>query len=155
MLAPVLTDVQDWLEEAVAGFFAVATEKDIVLSLEVGASVRQVEVDRERLSQVLGNILDNALRYTPDGGQIIVAASLESDDIMITVTDTGPGVSSKQLLHLFERFWRGDPSRSRRTGGSGLGLAVAQQIVEAHGGRIWAENVSTGGLRVRFSLPRK
>jgi signal transduction histidine kinase len=105
------------------------------------------------MSQVLGNALDNALRHTPKGGQVAIRAGRQASDVVITVTDTGPGVMPEHLPHLFERFWRGDPSRSRRTGGSGLGLAIAQRIVEAHGGRIWAENVPDSGLQISFSLP--
>jgi signal transduction histidine kinase len=105
------------------------------------------------MSQVLGNVLDNALRHTSAGGRIAIHAAQRDSDIMVTVTDTGPGVPQEHLAHLFERFWRGEPSRARRTGGSGLGLAIAQRIVEAHDGHIWAENAPTGGLRVGFSLP--
>jgi signal transduction histidine kinase len=152
-LSPVPIDVGEWVEGVVTGFRAVAAERSITLTLEIAAGLPEVKADPGRMSQVLGNALDNALRHTPEGGQIAIRAVRQNGDIVITVTDTGPGVPPEQLPHLFERFWRGDPSRSRRTGGSGLGLAIAQRIVEAHGGRMWAKNVPSGGLQVGFSLP--
>jgi signal transduction histidine kinase len=100
-------------------------------------------------------VLDNALRHTPKSGQAAIRAVRLGSDVAITITDTGPGVPPEHLPHLFERFWRGDPSRSRRTGGTGLGLAIAQRIVEAHGGRMWAKNAPTGGLQIGFSLPQE
>jgi signal transduction histidine kinase len=93
------------------------------------------------------------LRYTPPDGTIEVAVRAVEDQIEVTVSDTGPGVSVEDLPHLFERFYRGDPARNR-TGGSGLGLAIARQWVEAHGGRIWVENRSSGGARFTFRIPR-
>ncbi|MFN2269431.1 MAG: sensor histidine kinase [Anaerolineae bacterium] len=146
-------DVGEWVSGVVTGFRAVAAERGVALNLEVGDSLPEVRIDPGRMAQVVGNVLDNALRHTPEGGRITVGATRQGGDILVTVTDTGPGVPQEHLVHLFERFWRGEPSRSRRTGGSGLGLAIAQRIVEAHGGRIWAENAPMGGLRVGFSLP--
>ena len=134
-------------------FRAVAAERGVALSLEIADSLPEVKIDPGRMSQVLGNVLDNALRHTPEGGQVAIRAARRGSEIEVTVADTGPGVPPEHLPHLFERFWRGDASRSRRTGGSGLGLAIARRIVEAHGGRIWAEDAPTGGLRVGFSLP--
>ena len=78
---------------------------------------------------------------------------MQKQGVVVSVIDNGPGVMPKDLPHLFERFWRGDPSRSRETGGSGLGLAIARQIIEAHNGRIWAEITPGGGLTIRFWLP--
>jgi signal transduction histidine kinase len=152
-LSPITVDVGEWVEGVVSGFRAVAAERGVALSLAVADGLPQAKIDPGRMSQVLGNVLDNALRHTPQGGQIAVRAAQQGSEIEITITDTGPGVPPEHLPHLFERFWRGEPSRSRRTGGSGLGLAIAQRIVEAHGGRMWAENAPTGGLRVGFSLP--
>jgi len=152
-LSSVPVDVGEWVGGVVAGFRAVAAGRDVTLNLEVGDGLPEVKVDPGRMAQVVGNLLDNALRHTPEGGQIAVRAARRGGDVVITVADTGPGVPPEHLPHLFERFWRGEPSRSRRTGGSGLGLAIARRIVEAHDGRIWAENIPTGGLRVGFFLP--
>jgi two-component system sensor histidine kinase BaeS len=112
-----------------------------------------VRMDAARMAQVLGNLLDNALRHTPEGGRVDVRVARGEGGVVVSVSDTGPGVPPDQLPRLFERFWRGDPSRSRRTGGSGLGLAIARRIVEAHGGRIWAEALTEGGLQITFYLP--
>ncbi|MFL7793540.1 MAG: ATP-binding protein [Anaerolineae bacterium] len=152
-LSLVAIDVGEWIRGVVTGFRATAAERGIALNLEVGDGLPEVRVDPGRMAQVVGNVLDNALRHMPEGGQITVQVARQGDDVEVSVADTGPGVPQEHLSHLFERFWRGEPSRSRRTGGSGLGLAIAQRIVEAHDGRIWAENVPAGGLRVGFSIP--
>jgi two-component system sensor histidine kinase BaeS len=152
-LNPVPTELGDWVSGVVAGFRALAADREITLGLEIGDDLPLVGIDAGRMAQVLGNLLDNALRHTPEGGQVAVKAARGDGGVVVSVTDTGPGVPPDHLPHLFDRFWRGDPSRSRRTGGSGLGLAIARRIVEAHGGRIWAELVAEGGLRVRFRLP--
>ena len=154
-LAPVLTDVGEWAAGVVAGFRSVAADRGITLDLKTADGLPSVRMDPERMAQVLGNLLDNGLRHTPAGGRVAVNVAHRDGEVTVTVTDTGPGVPPEHLPHLFERFWRGDPSRSRRTGGSGLGLAIARRIVEVHGGRIWAENVPEGGLRVGFCLPAK
>ncbi|MDY6878073.1 MAG: ATP-binding protein [Chloroflexota bacterium] len=151
MLVP--TDVGVWAAGVVAGFGPVAAEREITLNLEIADDLSSVRMDPGRLAQVLGNLLDNGLRHTPAGERVVVYVAHQDDSLVVSVTDSGPGVPPEDLLHLFERFWRGDSSRSRRTGGSGLGLAIARRIVEAHGGRIWAINVPKGGLRVSFSLP--
>jgi len=153
VLNPVPTEVGGWVSGVVAGFRALAADREITLGLEIADDLPPVRVDAGRMAQVLGNLLDNALRHTPEGGQVAVRAARGDGGVVVSVSDTGPGVPPDHLPHLFERFWRGDPSRSRHTGGSGLGLAIARRIVEAHGGRIWAELVADGGLRVSFRLP--
>lgn len=152
-LSPAPVAVGEWVTDVTSGFRAVAFEQGISLHLEADDDLPRLEIDPGRMSQVLGNVMDNALRHTPKGGRVAIRAARRGSAVVITVTDTGPGVTPEHLPHLFERFWRGDPSRSRRTGGSGLGLAIARRIVEAHGGRIWAENPPDGGLRISFSLP--
>jgi signal transduction histidine kinase len=112
-----------------------------------------VEADRERIHQVLFNLLDNAFRFTPAAGSVTVRAEREDGWCEISVEDTGPGIPAEHLPLLFERFYRVDPSRSREDGGTGIGLAIARSIVEAHGGRIWAESSVGEGSRFRFSLP--
>jgi len=110
-------------------------------------------VDPKRLRQIIANLLGNALRYTPSGGAVDVAVRQRDGEVEVSVSDTGPGISPKDLDHLFERFYRGDASRNRAVGGSGLGLAIVRQWVEAHGGRVWAENRAEGGARFTFRLP--
>ncbi len=112
-----------------------------------------VHADYERLTQVIGNVLNNTTRYVPAGGRVQIAARAAQGGVEVAIADNGPGVPDADLPRIFERFWRGDPSRSRTTGGSGLGLAIARHIIVAHGGRIWAAPTPGGGLTVVFWLP--
>jgi signal transduction histidine kinase len=129
-------------------------DSGVRLSLAVPADLPAVHGDRQRIQQVLLNLLANAIRHTPVGGEILVAARPDGDSqIRVSVCDTGPGLSPEDVAHLFDRFYRGE--RARAAGpGAGLGLAVAKAIVDAHGGRMWAENRPTGGACFRCTLPR-
>jgi two-component system sensor histidine kinase KdpD len=104
------------------------------------------------VERVLFNLLTNALRHTPSDGSIAVMVTAAEGTIEVAVEDTGDGLAPVAERRMFERFWRGDPSRG--TDGAGLGLAIAQGLIEAQGGRIWAENRPAGGARVAFALPR-
>jgi len=128
-------------------------EKHLLLQVTVSSSLPHVLADYARLTQVINNILLNALRYVPSGGHVHLVVEPEGEGIRTCVIDDGPGVPADQLPRLFDRFWRGEPSRSRATGGSGLGLTIARQIIEVHGGRIWAEETPGGGLTLCFWLP--
>jgi signal transduction histidine kinase len=112
-----------------------------------------VEADPERVHQVLFNLLDNAFRFTPPGGEVTVRAVRSNGSCEVSVEDTGPGIPPEHLPLVFERFYRVDPSRSRDDGGTGIGLAIARSVVEAHGGRIWAESRVGEGSLFRFVLP--
>lgn len=115
------------------------------IDLAVGTAVPvHLRADRARLDQVLDNLVGNALRYTSEGGRVRLALAAHDRVATITVTDTGPGLTPDQLGHVFERFYRADPSRSREAGGSGLGLAIAKALTEAMGGRIWATSPGSG-----------
>jgi signal transduction histidine kinase len=107
------------------------------------------------MTQVLTNILDNALRHTPDGGQVVLSIKQAAANVEIAVQDSGPGLPPGDLDRIFERLYRTDSSRQREDGGSGLGLAIAKSIVQAHGGQISAESGTGKGLRVIISLPHK
>jgi signal transduction histidine kinase len=146
-------ELDAFLREVVEAYQPQAVEREIALAFETPAALPAVCVDRDRLTQVMGNLLSNALHYVPRGGHIGVEIRREDDEVVVSVIDDGPGVSPEDLPHVFERFWRADPARQRATGGSGLGLSIARYVVEAHGGRIWAEPTPGGGLAVRFSLP--
>jgi signal transduction histidine kinase len=112
-----------------------------------------LEADEERLSQVLRNLVRNAVNHTEKDGRIIVSAAPHRDSLRFSVTDDGPGVSPDKLESIFDRFYRTDSARTRDEGGSGLGLAIARALVEAHGGRIWASAAEGGGATISFDLP--
>jgi signal transduction histidine kinase len=112
-----------------------------------------VRADPDRVAQVLRNLARNAVAHTAPGGRVSVRADAVGDRLRITVEDDGPGIPPEQAEHLFERFYRSPDSRARDRNGSGLGLAIAKAIVEAHGGRIWAEASDRPGARVLFELP--
>lgn len=112
-----------------------------------------VEVDPIKLSQVVDNLLDNAIRHSPDGGSVEVAATIDQELLVIKIRDQGPGLSQEQMSRLFERFYRADPSRQRGSGGAGLGLSIAQALVEAHGGRLMLESPDGGGTTAIIRLP--
>jgi signal transduction histidine kinase len=127
--------------------------RTIQVRSEIPEDLPPVAADRERVHQVLFNLLDNAFRFTPAGGKVTVAAVRENGSCEVRVEDTGPGIPPEHLGLVFERFYRVDPSRSRGDGGTGIGLAIARSVVEAHGGRIWAESADGKGATFRFLLP--
>jgi signal transduction histidine kinase len=126
---------------------------DVALHEDVPADLF-VRADAERIHQVLFNLVDNAVRYTPPGGEVRIRARRDADRVEVQVRDTGVGVAPEHLSRLFERFYRADPSRSRdEGGGTGIGLAIARSIVEGHGGRIAAESEPNNGSTFTFDLP--
>lgn len=129
--------------------------KNISIETDVPPDLPNIEVDPRRMTQVLTNILDNALRYTPEGGRVILSAKEVSDMVDLSVQDNGPGLSVEEIDRIFDRFYRVDPSRQREDGGSGLGLAIAKSIVQAHGGQLLAESEPGKGLQVKIRLPKK
>jgi signal transduction histidine kinase len=141
------------LVKQVAREIQVARGPAVSFHNEVDPDLSPVTADRERLHQVLFNLLDNAFRFTPAGGAVTVSAARVGDSCEVTVDDTGPGIPDEHLPFVFERFYRVDSSRSRGDGGTGIGLTIARTVVEAHGGRIWAERRDDGGSRFRFVLP--
>jgi len=130
-------------------------QKKIGLSAHVQPDLPAVQGDLERLLQVLMNLLNNAWQYTPEGGQVNLGVILEGAEVVVTVTDNGIGIPAEHIPNLFTRFYRVDKSRSRQEGGgSGIGLTIARYLVEAHGGRIWAESAGAGqGSTFRFAIP--
>jgi len=145
----------DLVDRAVEAFVPRAEAKDVTLQVEVPEDLPLVDVDAQRIGQVLRNLLENGLIHTPAGGQVGVTGRLASGGrwVEITVWDTGAGIAAIDLPHVFERFYRADRSRSRATGGAGLGLAIARQLVEAHGGRIGVESEVGRATRFTFTLP--
>jgi signal transduction histidine kinase len=134
-------------------FQAEAEEKKINLTLESSAEEALALVDPQRTEQVLGNLVSNALRYTPEGGSVRLTVEKDAGRVLFSVNDSGPGVPAEDLSNIFNRFWRGEKSRSRASGGAGLGLAIARQLTEAQGGQISAQNLPEGGLQVKVAFP--
>jgi two-component system sensor histidine kinase BaeS len=146
--------VSDLVDSAVARLGKQFEEKDVALETEVPSGLPQVFVDKDRIDQVLLNLVGNALQYTPSGGKVTISAHAQDDEIHIAVADTGIGIPPEHLPHLFTRFYRVDKSRSRAGGGTGIGLTIAKHLVEAHGGRIWAVSSGSGqGSTFIFTLP--
>ncbi|MCX7751021.1 MAG: ATP-binding protein [Candidatus Bipolaricaulota bacterium] len=147
-LVPEPTDLGELAQAVAEGLRPTAAEDGVTIEVRAEPGIR-ARVDPRRIRQVLGNLLDNALRYSPPGGTITVAVSRVGAEAHVAVRDQGPGVAPEDLPHVFERFYRGDKSRSGE--GTGLGLAIARELVQAHGGRIWVEN--DRGAVFTFSLP--
>ncbi len=130
-----------------------AAEKDLRISVNLQQPLPDIAADRRRLAEVLQNLLDNAMQYTPSGGQILVSASAKGDEVTFTVSDTGIGIPRADQFRIFERFYRVDVARSREVGGTGLGLSIAKHLVEVHGGRIWVESDVGQGSQFHFTVP--
>jgi len=142
------------VEQLVAGCVETAqpraVEKDLRLSVNLGKNLPEIAGDRRRLTEVLQNLIDNAIQYTPAGGQIIVGAEAKDSEVVITVSDTGIGIPQADQPRIFERFYRVDVARSREVGGTGLGLSIAKHLMEAHGGRLWVESEVGNGSQFHF-----
>jgi len=145
--------VGDVVESCVRALEADAQARHIALEARVVGELPPVSGAPEHVRRVLWNLLANALRHTPSDGSVVVFAEPVGDEVHIGVEDSGVGLTAEAERRMFERFWRGDPARSRRDANAGLGLAIARGLVEAQGGRIWAENRLGGGARVAFALP--
>jgi signal transduction histidine kinase len=141
------------VERTVAKFAALAAEQDITLAVQLAQQLPGITIDSHRIEQVLTNLLANALRHTPSQGIVTIRAEVDGRRLLISVADTGPGIPPKDIPHLFDRFWRGDKSRARDRGGAGLGLAIARQLVDTHGGTIWVSSDQNTGATFHIALP--
>jgi signal transduction histidine kinase len=140
----------------VAAFEPLAETESVRLTVSVNGPTPPVLADRDRLQQVLANLLSNALRHAGASGDSQVAVRVTGQrgaQVQISVADNGPGLTPEAQAHVFDRFWRADEARNRDQGGSGLGLAICRGIVEAHGGRIWVESQPNAGTAFIFELP--
>lgn len=146
--------ISDLISDTLESFAGAAEDKGVVLSGLAAPGVDPVFVDARQISRVLANLVANALRHTPAGGQVKLHAYPARNGVVVEVSDTGEGIRPEDIPHVFEQFFRGERSRSRATGGSGLGLAIAKAIVEAHGGQIRAESTLGKGTRFTFTLPQ-
>lgn len=141
------------LEQALAALRPAAEEADVMLEADAAPALPPVQGDRERVAQVLRNLVTNALQHTPAGGRVTMEARAVADAVEFTVRDTGRGIPVEHLPLVFERFHRVDPSRARATGGAGLGLAIVRRLVEAHGGAVRVESEEGRGATFAFTLP--
>ncbi|HNS50276.1 MAG TPA: ATP-binding protein [Anaerolineae bacterium] len=150
------TGVAQLIHDSLDKMAMLAQDRQVTMVARLPDALPAVMADSDRVGQVLRNLLLNAAQNTPAGGTIAVTARPADTMLELSVSDTGAGISAEDLPHVFERFWRADPSRSRASrlgGGSGIGLAVAQSLVAAQGGRIWAESTPGQGTTFRFTLP--
>lgn len=144
---------QKLLEDLRATYLHIASQKNVKIELDTASELPMLNIDPSRMTQVLTNILDNALKHTPEGGQIVLSAQNVTGSVQLSIQDSGPGIEDENANRIFERFYRTDSARHRDGGGSGLGLAIAKSIVLAHNGKIWAESEPGQGLTVHIKLP--
>ncbi|MDD4873535.1 MAG: ATP-binding protein [Dehalococcoidales bacterium] len=154
------TDVFELAKRTLSKFEAASKEKNINLLIKGPSELPQLSIDPFRIEQVINNLLTNALRHTPAGGSISISMDMrnrsqqfDKKHILISVADTGEGISPEHLAHIFDRFYRVKSARSRSDGGTGLGLAIASQMVQAHGGRLWVESAQGKGSTFYIALP--
>ena len=140
------------LEQTAQSYRALTEKQEITLKIDVAVDLPEILADPDRLAQVLGNLITNSLRYTPQGGEIALLARCEAKSVVLSVTDSGKGISSNALPYIFDRFYRADPARTRGDE-SGLGLTIAKSIVEAHGGSINAQSAPGKGTSIKIVLP--
>jgi signal transduction histidine kinase/PAS domain-containing protein len=150
-LSPAQHGLGGLLEEAREMMMPLANEKRIRFDLELPEEALDLRCDRDRILQVLSNLVGNAIKFTPANGAVTLSVEPSATQVTFTLADTGPGISPEQLPRIFDRYWRADRTARR---GAGLGLAIAKAIVEAHGGRIWADSRLGDGTRVHFTIPR-
>jgi signal transduction histidine kinase len=146
-------DINDLISGIQSHYLHQFNQKRVALDLKTAPGILQAKLDPDRIAQVINNILENALRYTPEGGVVSIETQTTNDKIRVVIQDSGAGVTAEEAAHLFDRFYRADRSRTREEGGSGLGLAIAKSIIEMHKGRIWAESEKGKGLRVIIEFP--
>jgi two-component system phosphate regulon sensor histidine kinase PhoR len=140
------------VDEVIAEMHPLAERQNVTLSTELSASLPPIKIDRDRIRQTIINLVHNAIKFNKPIGSVIIATSYDSNSAIVSVTDTGIGISREDLPHVFERFYKAD--KARTGGGSGIGLAIAKHTVQAHGGDIHARSEEGKGSTFTFSLPR-
>jgi two-component system phosphate regulon sensor histidine kinase PhoR len=153
-LHPSKVDLSQLVEDTVSAFQPRAEEQDVDLQLDAPHTV-EAEVDSKRLTQVIVNLIDNALRHTGPHGHVLVGVGADNGEALLSVRDDGEGIPFKDIPHVFERFYVVDRSRSRGSGGTGLGLAIVKQIIEAHGGSVHVDSELGSGARFSCRFPVK
>ncbi|MEP6590382.1 MAG: ATP-binding protein [Gemmatimonadota bacterium] len=150
---PATTSVAAVARDVFGATMDAAAERGVTLSLDLAKGADTLYADPESLNQILGNLIDNSLRYTPRGGVITCRTAQVPGGVELSVTDSGAGIPGEHLARIFERFYRAEPSRSRAEGGTGLGLAIVKHLIEAHGGRVSIESTLGAGTTVTARLP--
>lgn len=153
VIQPTRCSLSDLISDTLESFSALAQESRVTLRGSCAPDLDPVSLDARRMGRLLNNLIGNAITYTPPGGTVTVTARREAGQVRLSVSDTGEGIAPADLPHIFERFYRGEKSRSRGTGGAGLGLAIAQGIVHAHGGEIRVDSRLGEGATFHVSLP--
>jgi signal transduction histidine kinase len=148
-----MEDINKLIKQTIAARQVQAAAKEVLISADLPRKLPPVSIDSRRISQVLLNLIDNAITHTPQGGIITIAARKLDNWLEISVEDSGEGIPAEDLPNVFERFYRVDKSRARATGGAGLGLAIAKSLVEAHNGKIAVESELGKGSRFSFTIP--
>jgi signal transduction histidine kinase len=151
--APVRVDVESVAADTMASCRPMAAEKGVTLSTDVGPNAEWVHADPTAARQVIANLVENAIRYTPAGGQVTVFSEREGHGVWLGVRDTGIGIAPEHVSRIFERFYRVDPARSREAGGTGLGLSIVRHLAEAHGGRVRADSTPGRGTTIAAYFP--
>jgi signal transduction histidine kinase len=146
---PLSVDPSELLRDAVDAHGSIASAKDVVMEASADGRLPRVLADRERIAQVLSNLIGNALKFTPAGGRVSLRGWSAPPFVRFAVEDTGPGIDPEDQARVFDRFWQAN----RMQMGTGLGLCIAKSIVEAHRGEIGVQNAAGGGSRFEFSLP--
>lgn len=146
-------NINNLISDIYTHYISPFNQQRITLNLKPASVTLTANLDPSRFTQVLNNILDNALHYTPAGGSVGIETKLVENKIQISIQDNGEGVTPEEAAHLFDRFYRADEARNRNDGGSGLGLAIAKSIIDMHGGKIWAESEKGKGLKMVIELP--
>ena len=154
-LSPEAVPVASVVERAVAPFRPRADASRLTLEVDIPPRLPPIQVDAVRTAQVLTNLLDNAFKFTPQGGRVTVVAAERRGTVEVSVADTGPGIPETEAAHIFDRFYKVDKARARGRGGAGLGLAIAKRLVEAQGGSITAHNREGGGAVFAVTFPRR
>ena len=148
------TNIHLLIKDVVERFSVPLANRNLTAELQLSKHLPLIEVDPDQMVQVLVNILSNAIKYSNDGGTVVVESSVVDDQqIEITIADNGIGIPKSDLNNVFKRFYRVDKARSREMGGTGLGLAIAKEIIEAHFGTIWIESTVGQGTAVKMRIP--
>lgn len=153
-ICPQESDLTEIISKTIIGMERMFMEKNINLEIDLIPSMK-AECDPERMRQIFANLLSNVYKYTNEGGKVWISSAEEKCMIAVSIKDNGRGMSSEAVKRAFERLYREDTSRSRKTGGSGIGLAIVKRLIEAHGGEVWIESKIEAGTTVHIRLPKR